>query len=405
MTNSYFFMRPLISPVHGWSAVDWQAGNPEVTESIDYVRCFTEADAASVANLLPMVVSINPEWLDQPGFVDGFEANQVIFVLPSDSLANPRIMARCQELKEQGFHFGIHVETAGIIRNVPLTAFDCLLFGAAFARHELPGTELVYASNAGFRKIALNVDSYEMSGWLADCGFELCDGHYLTARHPVFGKEPDLTRLKLLKLLNLVERDGDTHDIEEIFREEPKLSYNLLRLVNSVAVGARTRIRNFSQAIAILGRRQLQRWLQLLIYANNLSDGNGPHPLMQLAALRGRLMELLCKAIDPEPGKYDLSDNAFMTGMFSLLDVLINLPIAEILKELPLEDQVMNALKFPKQGGMLGDLLTVVVSVESGDFAAAEAVLSRLNISPEVYTRSEVAALLWTARINVEVQD
>lgn len=76
------------------------------------------------------------------------------------------------------------------------------------------------------------------------------------------------------------------------FSAKSRSLYNLLRLVNSVAVGARTRISNFSQAIAILGRRQLQRWLQLLIYANNLAEGNSWNPLMQLAATRGRLIEL-----------------------------------------------------------------------------------------------------------------
>jgi len=61
---------------------------------------------------------------------------------------------------------------------------------------------------------------------------------------------------------------------------------------------------------------------------------------MQLAAARGRQMELLCTAIVPKPDIPDLCDNAFMTGLFSLLDILINLPMSEILKELPLEDEV-----------------------------------------------------------------
>jgi EAL and modified HD-GYP domain-containing signal transduction protein len=241
-----------------------------------------------------------------------------------------------------------------------------------------------------------------MFDWLTHSEFYWCDSHFLSARTPLFGKEPDLTRLKLLKLLNIVSHDGDTHEIEGIFREEPKLSYNLLRLVNSVAVGARTKISNFSQAIAILGRRQLQRWLQLLIYANRLADGNAPNPLMQLAAARGRQLELLCKVTDLGAGAPDRCDNAFMTGLFSLLEVLINSSMEEILKELPLQDEVMEALSSPKQGGLLGQLLTAVINGESGDFSAAEAILSRHGISPEVHAKAQVDALYWAARINID---
>ena len=178
----------------------------------------------------------------------------------------------------------------------------------------------------------------------------------------------------------------------------------MLRLINSVAVGARTKISNFSQAIAILGRRQLQRWLQLLIYADNLADANTPNPLMQLAAARGRQMELLSAAIKPPNGTPELTDNAFITGLFSLLDVLINMPMDAILKELPVHDDVAKALS-TDHGGILGQLLSAVIAGESGDLTVAEAVLSELSISPATHASAQVQALYWANRINVENHD
>ena len=178
-----------------------------------------------------------------------------------------------------------------------------------------------------------------------------------------------------------------------------------MRLVNSVAVGARTKISNFSQAIAILGRRQLQRWLQLLIYANNLADGNTPNPLMQLAAARGRQMELLSAAIDPIPDVPELSENAFMTGLFSLLSVLINLPMNEILKEIPLQDAVADALSNPADNGVLGQLLTAVSAGEAGNVESAVRILSELGITPAVHAKSQVTAYYWASRINIDNHD
>jgi EAL and modified HD-GYP domain-containing signal transduction protein len=402
MSSPYFFFRPVINAERGWSALGWHTSSPETTKSDDLLRCFSDEAVESLTNLLPTIIPIEAAWLEQSAFLDKFDPARFVFVLAPEALDNLQILERCKQLKSRGYHLALHVDSANLVRRVPPNGFDYLHLGAAFARNELPGTDLVYASDAGFRKIATEIDSHEMFDWLSGKGFDLFDCHFLTRRNPLFGKEPDLTRLKLLKLLTLVERDGNTHDIEEIFRQEPKLSYNLLRLVNSVAVGARTRISSFSQAIAILGRRQLQRWLQLLIYANNLADGNAPNPLMQLAAARGRQMEILIAAIEPKPDLPDLADKAFLTGMFSLLDVLVNIPINEILKELPLHEEVATALKTPQLGGVLGQLLLAVMAEESSDFSTAESLLAKLGISPEKHAKAQASALFWAARINVD---
>jgi EAL and modified HD-GYP domain-containing signal transduction protein len=155
----------------------------------------------------------------------------------------------------------------------------------------------------------------------------------------------------------------------------------------------------------VLGRRQLQRWLQLLIYANNLAEGNAPNPLMQLAAARGRQMELLSAAIEPIPDVPELTDNAFMAGLFSLLSVLINLPMSEILKEIPLQDEVVDALNNPADDGVLGRLLSAIIAGESGNFTGAGRILSDLGISPAVHAKSQVTAYYWASRINVDNHD
>ncbi len=405
MPSPYFFLRPILAADRSWTALDWQSGDLFKTEGSELLRSFTESAAAPLANMLSVVMPVNPSSLEQNDFVDGFDASQVIFVLPGSSLENSTTLERCRQLRTQGNRFGLQLDSANLLRHVPVALFDYLWLDATFVRQGLSGADLSYAGDVGFQKIATNVSTHEMFRWLSGKGIDWCDSHFLTARDPLIGNEPDLTRLKLLKLLFLVRNDGDTRAIEGIFREEPKLSYNLLRLVNSVAVGARTKISNFSQAIAILGRRQLQRWLQLLIYANNLANSNAPNPLMQLAAARGRQMELLCTAIEPQPDIPNLSDNAFLTGLFSLLAVLINLPMSEILKELPLEDEVVIALNSPAQGGVLGQVLSAIIAGESGNYAAAEAILARLQISPATHAESQVTALHWAARINIENQD
>ena len=404
MSVNFYFFCPILAADRSWIALDWRSGTPSSNDGSQLLRCFTEAKLAPLASVLPLVTSVTPALLEQSAFIDEFDPSQVVFILPEDSLENSIAMTRCKELRSNGYRLGIKLENAKRLRQVPLAAFDHLQIDASFAREQLSVIDLGYANDAGFRKIASNVTSHEAFNWTLANKFEWSDSRFLASPNPTAGKEPDLARLKLLKLLNIVKQDGDTREIEAIFREEPKLAFNLLRLVNSVAVGARTKINNFSQAIAILGRRQLQRWLQLLIYADNLADGNTPNPLMQLAAARGRQMELLSAVLKHSDSTPEMSDKAFITGLFSLLDVLINMPMNDILKELPVEDDVAVALS-TKHGGVLGQLLSAVIAGESGNYQAAEAVFSELAISPSTHSRAQVQALYWANRINTENSD
>ncbi len=402
MPAPYFFFRPIVAADRSWAALEWQSESLAKTDSSAFVQCFVNSSATPLAEMLPLVAPIDPDFLLQEEFLSALGSNQITFVLPESILESDTVIAQCTALNSRGKRLALHIDHAEVLRKIPLAAFSAIRFDATVARQDFAALDLIYANDAGFQKIATNVDSYEMFSWLTGKGVEWLGSHFLNTANPELGKEPDLARLKLLKLLNLVKHDGDTREIEAIFREEAKLSYNLLRLVNSVAVGARTKISNFSQAIAILGRRQLQRWLQLLIYANNLADGNAPNPLMQLAAARGHQMELLSAAIEPIPNMPELSDNAFMTGLFSLLGVLINLPMNEILKEIPLQDEVVEALSNPGDDGILGQMLTAITAGEAGNFGAAGKILSALGITPDVHARSQVAAYYWASRINID---
>ena len=204
----------------------------------------------------------------------------------------------------------------------------------------------------------------------------------------------------MVRLLSLLIDDADTNEIEKVFKQEPRLSFNLLRLVNSVSMGLSTKIATFRQALTLLGRRQLQRWLQLLLYAQQQSEKQSPDALMTLAAQRGKLMEALVKIGAHPSVDVDYHDRAFMVGSFSLLDALLGIPMHEIVAKLNLAEDISQAL-LARQGA-LGAWLALLEAQEQGDFARLRRDLQVQGVSHADFQQAQLQAYRWASYLSLE---
>lgn len=314
----------------------------------------------------------------------------VVYLFTSPLTTPQQLLA--DELRQARQPLGLRVSPGG---KLPTTgSWDYLLINASHARTLPPYTLIGLASRT---RILLNgVHSRAEFSWGLQNACTLSTAEFMLARNSS-GAQADMTRLKLLEILTLIAEDADTGAIEEIFRQEPKLSYSLLRLVNSAAIAPRSPITSFAQAINLLGRRQLQRWLQLLVYADP-NNGHQPNPLLQKAAARGRLMELLAPALRPQPDIDNIEDAAFMVGVFSLLDVLLNMSMSEILQQLPLADPVRKALG--EQAGVLGQLLHALSAADKRDPTTAAKQLEKTSLTGASFLDAQLSALSWAAKIH-----
>jgi hypothetical protein len=197
------------------------------------------------------------------------------------------------------------------------------------------------------------------------------------------------SRTLALQLVQLVADDADTHAIEALLRRDPTLSYNLLRLVNSLGMGVGRRITSFSQALLILGRQQLRRWLNLMLFAARQSELRSAMLLARVAQ-RARALELLAKSRGLDR---TMQEQCFMVGMFSLLGVLFGMPLAELLAPLSISESVQDALL--RQQGELGALLKLFETAERGDFDSVGAQLAALQLTAQEFNQAMVAATGW----------
>jgi hypothetical protein len=203
-------------------------------------------------------------------------------------------------------------------------------------------------------------------------------------------------RSLLLKLLSLVTRDAESAEIEALIKRDANLAYKLLKLVNSVAFMPGRHIESFSQALVLLGRRQLQRWLMLLLFARP-PGSEAASPLLPQAALRANLLEGIAKR---KGLTRDDGDHAFMIGMFSLLDTLFGMPLAEVVAPLNLADDVMQALL--EGHGRFGPFLKAAKASESGPTPELAALLAGIGLSHEDWGAALIEAARWAVMVSKE---
>lgn len=240
--------------------------------------------------------------------------------------------------------------------------------------------------------LAYGVDGARRFSECENAGFDWFSGDYPVDPEAAPSKDDDgSSRRRILTLLGLLARDADSRELEDQIRQDPALAYHLLKLVNSAAFAVSTQVTSFAQAITVLGRRQLQRWLQLLLYARQQPDGL-PNLLLPLAARRGAQLESLSRQAG---GERDAQDLAFMTGVFSLLDRLLHMPMAAIADELYLPEHVAAALV--ERRGRLGAWLRLT------EAHPTESALEAAGVSPAAWWNSQLHAYHWAIQVGRNV--
>ena len=332
----------------------------------------------------------------------------VVLKLKAGLAPTDEVVERCRQLVGKGFVLAVHDNcdtdgevdrAAALIQLAEIVAIDVAAADAAALAARIGQLR------SGNRKLlAQNVETARQLELCQSLGFDLFQGYFFARPALNLSQKLKPAQLSLMRLLALAMEDADTSEIENAFKHEPGLTLDLLRLTNSAANGLTTRITSLRHAIAVLGRRQLQRWLQLLIYANADSGktAKDPHaisPLLQLAATRGRLMELLADCV--QAGNREFADQAFMVGILSLMPTLLGMAMAEILAQLPFAQRV--GLALTERSGQLGQLLTLVEATEHADQdALAEAQRRLPAINARLLDSRLAQAMTWANNVGRE---
>jgi EAL and modified HD-GYP domain-containing signal transduction protein len=298
-------------------------------------------------------------------------------------------------LTQRGFRlaFNQNVLRRGYAQWLPLAAFVKLDMKAF--KPEMAAPLVKYArSNTKAELVAEKVETAEQFQLMLDLGVKLFQGFWFAQPSLVKTKTIRPSQAIIIQLINLVRKQASSAEIEDLLKKDPTLSFNLLRFINSSGFGLSCEITSFRHAVMILGLKKLFRWAALLLTTSRAS-GTAP-AIGTTAVVRGRLMELLAQEMLPP----EECDNAFVVGVFSLLDAMLGIPLEEALESVALPEPVLDALLNRK--GVFAPFLALTKACESGDDVAFAYNTELLHLSNHQVNMAHLQALAWADSLGAE---
>lgn len=303
-------------------------------------------------------------------FTDNLLKQKVAHLLPSEVLAveiletvepEDEILAACRALKEEGYtivldDFVFHPRFRPLIKLADIIKID-FLATTAFERRDI----VRRFATTPIEFLAEKVETQAEFEEAVRCGYSYFQGYFFSKPVIIARKDIPASKLSYLKLLQEIRSaDMNINYIEETIKREISFSYRLLKYINSSAFGFRQEIRSIRQAVSLLGQRDLLKWVSLNAMCC-IQDGK-PLELITTAVIRAYFGELIALRL----GKKAIASDVFLMGLFSLIDALLDCPLATILEELPVTREVKVALL--GEEGFFHNIQQLIISYERADW-------------------------------------
>ena len=299
---------------------------------------------------LPTFINFNTDWLFNDN-LPALDPNAIVLEVLEDVVISPPLIEKLQKLSDAGYRLALDdfiydeswdpaIQLAQIIK----------LDIQQLSRQDLiEHIQIVQKHNKVL--LAEKIETLEEYELCKQLGFKLFQGYFFCRPQLISGNKLNTHTAVIMQLISELDNpNATTHSLKEIISKEPDLVLRLLKIVNSALFAIPREICNISQAIVTLGIDELRKWA-LLITIKQSGEQNSA--LIQQVLTRAHMCEVA--ALD-----YHINDisSAFMVGMLSGMDAVLNLEMADIMEQLPLSEELTGALLYSK--GELGILLADV---------------------------------------------
>ena len=311
---------------------------------------------------------------------------EVLESITPDSL----VIAACQRLKEAGYLIALDDFSVGDCRE-PLTDLaDIIKVDLRRTPFEQAAAMVKQYGPWRSRLLAEKVETREEFTMAKTAGFVYFQGYFFRRPETVRTNEIPANQANYLRMWQAVARpELDVHEIENLVKGEASLCYRLLRYLNSPAFGISNEIRSVRHALAMLGEREIRRWVRLV--ATLGAGQNRPSELVLSALVRARFCELFSRRI--EHGDSDL----FLMGLLSLMDGILQVPMSRVLESVPVDQQTKAVLL----GGAsrLRPFYQLLLALESGEWQTISDLARNLQLKESEIAENHWEAMRWAQQV------
>ena len=378
-------------------------------QSMSAVSAQITSQLQAGVEIISNTLCLGPDWLlkGKLAFINLDEATlmsdfvcllpprHVVYEILETVAVTPVLIARIRELRQLGYRFALDdfvclEEYRPLLPMVDFVKLDVLEQPPEKTAEIIAHIRLSFTGQF----IAEKVESREMFDLCRNCGIQYFQGYYFAHPENLASKTIQPGQLAVLELMNKVHACEDLAEIEEPLRRNAALTLRLLRYANSAASGLQQHVHTVRQALTQIGLKTLYRWLALLLITTN------PTPTNALAArtavTRGRICELLGRS----RFNREAQDELFITGLFSLAEPLMEIPLARLLELLPMPDPIVQALLH--QTGPYAPFLKLAEASERSDFGQIASYAGEIASSPEEVNLIQLQSLAWAEELTSE---
>jgi c-di-GMP-related signal transduction protein len=323
----------------------------------------------------PCFVNFTEELLLK-NIADNFPNDKIVVEILEDVIPSTEIIAACRELKEKGYilaldDFVFNKKLIPLIELADIIKFDLRLSPIEEIRKALD-----FLTQYKLDFLAEKVETYKEFEEARKLGFKYFQGYFFARPEVLRIKELSTSKLSLFSLLSEINKKSvSAKRMTEIISSDVSLSYKLLRYINSAYFYLITEIESISHAVAYLGEDHIRSFASLAIISEISS--NKPNELIRLAAGRAKF----CEKLGKESLGGSKPNELFLLGLFSLLHAMLDTPIADVLKKIPISEDIKRALIH--QEGPLSVYLQTVIAYERGNSEECFQALKNLHVPEE----------------------
>jgi len=321
-----------------------------------------------------------------------FDKKIIIVEVLEDIEINEEMIKVCKNLKKNGYiialdDFIFDISYKPLLKVADIIKVD-FLHSTKVQRAEIEKL----AREHCITLLAEKIETRKQFKQAKELGYSYFQGYFFKKPEIFEGNEIPVYPNNYFQALDeLNKKEPDFNKVSDIVRNDMSLSYKLLKLINSAAFGLRTEVESIKQALVILGIDEMKKWLNLIVLKKIGQDE--PKEIMRTSLIRAKTAEKIGDTLN-----YDVnSSELFMTGLFSMLDILMHKDINLLMKDLPISKKIKDAIMGKK--GIYRDVLQLIISYEEGRWNMVDLYCRKLSLEKEIVSTSFISSIKWGEQI------